>query len=174
MTQDVKAIAYEELCAPVLPQGLLDADDDAIATLATAEAQQAIVPVDLAGLVENGATAAAGAGRSSARADSWWTAPFEVPALYGVVLRDTLCIGGRIRQISGGVHSGGNLLLAHEHLVVPDSYHVRDRNRTLADCLEPVPDAPELVGSDQSGTGTEEGVVDDLAGAAAIGDHAGD
>jgi hypothetical protein len=140
VSEFVKEVAYEDLCRRVSASQLLTADEDALADFADSDPREVLVPVDLAGLVPD---ADWRGNRHSAVADSWWSTPFERLPAYAALLRDALCVGGRVHGIGQGVHSGGHLLLAQGRFVVPDSYHARDRNRTLADCLVPVADGSE-------------------------------
>ena len=70
---------------------------------------------------------------------TWWTSPFQAPALYGACLRDVLCFGG----LPDGAHSSGHMLLADGRFIVPDSYFLRNTVRSLPADLLAVVGAPE-------------------------------
>lgn len=128
---------YSELCVDTPLAGLLRAPTHAIARLAEPTVVQPSPPIDLAGVVDpKGPTPSKGGEPAASRiAESWWTAPFHTPDLYGACLHQALCVGGRIRKISHGRHESGQLLLVDDRVLVDDSYYVRDRSRSLPDDL---------------------------------------
>src|SRR3954453_18453259 len=135
----VKTAEYDELFDPVEIAALVDAPDDAIARVEPARAQRPAVPVDLGGVIDAETPAPEGRPGRSGPPQAWWSRPYRAPEIYAVALRRAACFGGQFRAVSAREHEGGQTVLAQGHFVVPDSFHVRDRARSLPrDLLTPV------------------------------------
>jgi capsular polysaccharide biosynthesis protein len=155
----LETVGYDELCAEIEIAGLASAKGNAIARVAPARMCRPEPPVDLCGvlgtappraqatleeaavsrvvlgdpLVPRGLTGEANSPQT------WWTAPFQAPALYAASLRDVLCFGG----LPLGEHSREHMLLVEGRFVVPDSYFVRNTVRSLPIRLVSAVGAPE-------------------------------
>lgn len=133
---EVTEIAYEQLCDDLALDELPTAEVHAIARLAPPSLVTPPPPIDLAGVLRPSAIEEPPRGRSY-EPRSWWTRPIEIPELYAAALRHAACFGGRVRRIDRATHEFGQLVLAGGRHVVDDSFHVRDRSRTLpGDLLE--------------------------------------
>lgn len=125
---DLQRVAYEDVCATVPLEDLTVTSGNAIAQIAPSRTVETTPPHDSAGLVHADAPPEP---HPSRFAESWWNKPIDTPALYAACLHDAVCFGGRIRKISAGRHEFGQLLVAGDRYLVPDSYYVRGRSRSL-------------------------------------------
>ncbi len=122
----LEEVGYEDICDRVDIADLAGATGDAIAQIAPATAHHPDPPADLSGILGPETQAGRLAGKASDPA-TWWTTPFQSPALYAASLHDVLCFGGLHHDRS----REGHTLLVRDRLIVPDSYFVRNAIRSL-------------------------------------------
>jgi capsular polysaccharide biosynthesis protein len=118
--------SYDELCVRVEIESLVNATEDAIAYVAPETMSPGSAPIDYAGIL-GPEPLPEGLALTARHPEGWWTAPISSPALYAASLGGVLCLGG----LHHGEHRSGHTLLAQDRFIVPDSYFVRNRRRSL-------------------------------------------